>query len=62
MGQFCSFHNTAARNLQHGYVVWSEATGGITKETYYSDLESRQETGDAVREVIMYLRHRQMTV
>lgn len=60
--QFCSFHNTALRNLQQGYKVWNEAFGDIAKERYYSELEKRPETGHAVKEVIKYLRHRQMAV
>ncbi len=60
--QFCSLHNNALRNLQQGYKVWNEAIGDMTKETYYSELEKHAETGHAVKEVINYLRHRQMAV
>ena len=60
--QFCSFHNTALWNLRQGYELWIEAFGGIAKEMYYSELEKRPETGDAVKEVIKYLQRGQMAV
>jgi len=60
--QFCSFHNTALRNLEQGYKKWNEAFGEITKEKYYSELEKQPATGHAVRELIKYFRDRQMTV
>ena len=60
--QFCSVHNTALRNLQLGYKVWNEAFGDIVNELYYSELEKRAETGPAVKQVIKYLRQRQMTI
>jgi hypothetical protein len=60
--QFCSFHDRALRNLQQGYRVWNEAFGDIAKERYYSELEKHPETGHAVKEVIKYLRNRQISV
>jgi hypothetical protein len=60
--QFCSLHNTALQNLQQAYEVWNEALSDIPRERYYSELEKCPETGLAVREVIKYLRDRQMVV
>jgi len=55
--QFCSLHNSAFRNLEDGYGKWVRALGNkLTKEEYYDKLETMQDTGQAVREVIRGLR------
>jgi len=60
-GEFCSFHNTALTNLKQAYKYWNEAYGGLEEEEYYSRLETHQDTGSAVKDVIKYLRIRGTT-
>jgi hypothetical protein len=55
--EFCAFHHAAQTNLESAYVVWCKSFGiDLTKEEYYARLEKRDETGDAVKAVIQYLR------
>ena len=54
--EFCSLHNTALLNLEHGYSFWQQAFGSLSKDEYYSRLEHLPETGEAVKKVIQHLR------
>jgi hypothetical protein len=55
--EFCSFHNLARNNLEDAYSRWNEAYNGkLTKYEYYARLMALEETGQAVRRLIEYLR------
>jgi predicted amidophosphoribosyltransferase len=55
--EFCSLHQAALKNLEDGYATWSKGYGpSLTKELYYTKLESLSETGQAVKDVIKLLK------
>jgi hypothetical protein len=54
--EFCSLHNNALNNLEEAYSHWNKAFDGLSKDEYYSRVEHLPETGEAVKQVIRYLR------
>lgn len=55
--EFCSFHNSALRNLEEAYASWNKAYDGkLSKEEYYAKLTDLAETGRTVKNLIEHLR------
>jgi len=52
--EYCSLHEAALTNLEAQYGKWLKAFGeGLSKDEYFSKLLSLDETGDAVKRLIM---------
>jgi hypothetical protein len=55
--ELCDFHQTALKNLENAYINWKNAYGvAFSKELCFEKLEALAETGEAVKDVIQYLR------
>jgi hypothetical protein len=56
---FCSIHSTASRNLENAFSSWSKAyEGKISREEFLERIETLQDIGQSVREVIHHLREK----
>ncbi len=52
--EYCNLHEAALRNLQGQYAKWLKAFGeSLSQDEYFSKLLSLDETGDAVKRLIM---------
>jgi hypothetical protein len=52
--EYCSLHQAALTNLEAQYAKWIRAFGeGLPKDEYFSKLLSLDETGDAVKRLII---------
>lgn len=52
--EYCSLHEAALTYLEAQYDKWLKAFGeGLSKDEYFSKLLSLDETGDAVKRLIM---------
>ncbi len=52
--EYCSLHEAALTNLEAQYAKWLKAFGeDLSKDEYFSQLLSLDETGDAVKRLIM---------
>jgi len=52
--EYCSLHEAALTNLEAQYANWQLAFGGgLSRDDYFSRLLSLNETGDAVKRLIM---------
>jgi len=52
--EYCSLHEAALTNLEAQYAPWLMAFGGsLSKDDYFSKLLSLNETGEAVKKLIM---------
>jgi len=59
--QFCMLHTEAMKNLEGEYERWCKAFGEeISKREYFERLLNLDETGAAVKSVIVYVRQRQV--
>ena len=57
--ELCEVHGAAWQNLENAYANWNRAYGGsLTKELYFTKVEGLGETGQAVKDVIKYLRRK----
>lgn len=55
--ELCDFHGAALKNLENAYANWNNAYGeGFSKDIYFAKLEALGETGQAVKDVIQYVR------
>jgi len=55
--ELCEFHGAALKNLEDMYVKWQRGYGeGFSKEAYLAKLDELSETGQAVKDVIRFLR------
>lgn len=54
--KFCEIHELAYSNLKKSYELWHIAYNkNLSKKSYFNKLLSLKETGEAVKEVILYL-------
>ncbi len=52
--EYCSVHEAAKTNLEAEYANWFRAfSGAISKEEYFSRLLDLEETGEAVKRLIL---------
>jgi len=59
--QFCLLHTEAMKNLEREYERWCKAFGEkISEPEYFERLLNLDETGAAVKSVIVYVRQRQL--
>jgi len=57
----CEFHGRALANLECTLMSWRNAYGeDYSREAYFRELETLVETGQAVKEVINYLRKKEV--
>jgi len=55
--ELCEFHSIALANFENAYASWRNAYGSsFTKKEYFATLETLDGTGQAVKDVIQYLR------
>ena len=57
--EFCGLHVEARKNVEDGYERWGAALGQeIARNDYLDQLIGLDETGDAVKNVIGYMRRK----
>jgi len=58
--EFCSLHESALEKISSAYPTWGRGYGDLTQDAYYDKLESLNETGRAAKQVIQYLKDKQL--
>jgi hypothetical protein len=57
--EFCSLHESAVEKINSAYPAWRRGYGDLTQDAYYDKLESLNETGHAVKQVIQHFKDKQ---